>query len=84
MNNCTNINDDNNNALDTNTILLILNLVFTTVSTTMLGMRCKLWKTNMGFMASCRPTNSTPSPPNKELGDLRSIDIDIPKANSIP
>ena len=48
--------------LDVNTVLLILNLILTAGTTTMLGMRCKMRKTSNGFMASCRPKNSSPSP----------------------
>lgn len=76
MSNCTCPIDEENGDIDTNTILLIIDLVVTTISATILGMRCKLKKSNVGFMASCRPTNSTPSPassnssPPKELTDI--------------
>lgn len=67
------------NTYDTNTILLIMDLVFTTVSTTILGMRCKIWKNSRGFMASFRPTNSTPSPGSASGGspkELRQVVVD--------
>ncbi len=43
--------------------LQIVTAIMSTISVTILGMRCKCWKTARGgFMASIRPSNSTPSP----------------------
>jgi hypothetical protein len=50
--------------IDTNTVLLILDLVLTTMSTIILGLRCKMRMTPRGFTASVRPQNSEPSPPS--------------------
>ena len=50
-----------------NTVLLIMNLVFTVTSTTILGIRCKMWRKHGSCFASCRPKGSSPSPPDKEL-----------------
>lgn len=61
---------DNSNL---NTVLLIMNLVFTAVSTTMLGIRCKLWRSKKGCMASCRPKGSSPSPMDKTPKELTQV-----------
>lgn len=70
---------DETSKYDMNTTLLIVTTVLTSLSTFMLGVRCRIRKTPLGFLASWSPAKSSrapPSPLHEVVVHSTSTDVD--------